>query len=322
MGRFRYPYGRGEVQPLWDRMLRGDRAALAELAALQGDNERALEDYLSRVGAGSGGRPYATVVVAAAGSVAADKANADFVCDGSDDGATINLARDAAGSGRVVLLEGYYRIDGAFPDMGNVELVGMGPGTHLETYSVVYGVKSWGLVADLQVTEITPVAGGGAGIYSFGQSARIERCITNGFNEAIGGNTDTAVVGCTANTSTLYGIRGAGRILRNKVKSGQGNGIAVTADDTLVQGNLVVECGLATNNVYAGILLEATCDRANVQGNTVRKAAAGNATKYGIEVVAGATDNYVTNNDLKNSGATASFFDAGTGTITAAGNRL
>ena len=44
---------------------------------------------------------------------------------------------------------------------------------------------------------------------------------------------------------------------------------------------------------------------------------------YGIEISGAASDdNLVTNNDLKDSGKTASFYDSGTGTITAAGNRL
>ena len=45
-------------------------------------------------------------------------------------------------------------------------------------------------------------------------------------------------------------------------------------------------------------------------------------TKYGICVIdSGSVDNVVTNNDLLNSGASGDFSDAGTGTVTTAGNR-
>ncbi len=43
---------------------------------------------------------------------------------------------------------------------------------------------------------------------------------------------------------------------------------------------------------------------------------------YGVVISAGSTGNYITNNDLYTSGETGSISDAGTGTITAAGNRL
>lgn len=80
MGRFRYPYGRGEMQPLWDRMLRGDRAALAELAALQADNERALEDHLASLPS-AGGSHFIMATCVADHGVSANGLNTNIVWD-------------------------------------------------------------------------------------------------------------------------------------------------------------------------------------------------------------------------------------------------
>jgi hypothetical protein len=57
------------------------------------------------------GRPYATRVVAAANSIATDKANADYICSGIGmDDLTIQAALDSIDTvgGTVLLLEGTY----------------------------------------------------------------------------------------------------------------------------------------------------------------------------------------------------------------------
>lgn len=83
--------------------------------------------------------------------------------------------------------------------------------------------------------------------------------------------------------------------------------------------NIITSCGGGTTDTYSGILLKDDTNECNVQGNTVRSS----DLKYGINIsTADCDDNLVTNNDLLNSAVTASFNDAGTGTITVAGNRL
>lgn len=111
--------------------------------------------------AGGAGRPYATIVVAASNSVAADKAAADIVCPGVDDTVLIGAVLDtleyadpdlgvAYVGGRVLLLEGdYFGSGGAISIPGGadrqypqptVELAGMGPASRLVFSGSGYGV--------------------------------------------------------------------------------------------------------------------------------------------------------------------------------------
>ncbi len=73
----------------------------------------------------------ATYVVAASDSTAASKAQADYVCDGTADDVQIQAAIDAlpAGGGKIILLEGTYKIDAPVNiNKRYVELSGMGTG--------------------------------------------------------------------------------------------------------------------------------------------------------------------------------------------------
>jgi len=80
-------------------------------------------------------------------------------------------------------------------------------------------------------------------------------------------------------------------------------------------GNTVIDCGKAAADTYAGILVDhsGTLD-CLVLNNLVRKGT-GNTNKYGILIGAGATGTVVLYNDIRDSGTTANFYDAGTGTI-------
>lgn len=97
---------------------------------------------------------------------------------------------------------------------------------------------------------------------------------------------------------------GAGRILQNQIT---GNFI-----------NLYAFSGSVTED---GIRLVGNADENQIQHNAVRALGAGG--RHGINISAGTcNDNFVTNNDLFNSGAGTSINDAGTATVLAAGNRL
>jgi hypothetical protein len=127
------------------------------------------------------------------------------------------------------------------------------------------------------------------------------------------------------------GISAAGSravIVGNHVEGAGSHGIYVagssTIGDVVVYANSVVGCGQDGDNLYYGILLGGGgvgLTKVSVQANTVRHGGGANRHRYGIGVGSG-VDAFVTNNDLKDSGRTGSFNDAGTGTITAAGNRL
>lgn len=73
----------------------------------------------------------ATLVVAASNSL--DTTNADYICDGTNDDVTINLAIDAlTGGGKIILMEGDYDITATLTvDVNNTTIEGQGNGTRL-----------------------------------------------------------------------------------------------------------------------------------------------------------------------------------------------
>ena len=77
-----------------------------------------------------------------------------------------------------------------------------------------------------------------------------------------------------------------------------------------------------TDNTYDNILITADSNVNMVQANFIRRGAGAPQTRYGINIDnANCDNNWVTNNDLRSSGITGNLNDAGTGTITAAGNQ-
>jgi parallel beta-helix repeat protein len=114
--------------------------------------------------------------------------------------------------------------------------------------------------------------------------------------------------------------------IRTSVKSCtvEGNkkqGIKLTGSDKCSVIDNDVDNNSDTNtNVFDGIVLF-TSDDNNIQGNNVKNSLS--TQRYGIAIdAASSATNFVTNNDLKNSGNTGAFLDNGTGTSTTAGNRL
>lgn len=141
-------------------------------------------------GGGGDGRPYATIVVAAADSIAAGHDAADVVCAG--DGTDFDLIGGALSAleldgtfvgGRVLLLEGTYfgnagllNVRGDHANLGgypgpSAELAGVGPGSRLVFSGSGYGVFcNGGRVADLTLlmddsfgTEVIPYYVGNGG---------------------------------------------------------------------------------------------------------------------------------------------------------------
>jgi hypothetical protein len=124
-------------------------------------------------------------------------------------------------------------------------------------------------------------------------------------------------------TSPLSGVVISG----NHIVESDRHGILLNnANDVMLTNNRVYGASRSSGDVYSGIILEANCDRCTVMGNQVRRASSTPHPKYGIRVDNSNCDNnFVTNNDLLNSVATggtgAPYSDAGTGTVTTAGNR-
>lgn len=90
------------------------------------------------------------------------------------------------------------------------------------------------------------------------------------------------------------------------------HGIELSAsNDNLISGNIVDSASVTTDNTSDGISVDG--HKNLVTGNMVRYAAAGNQTRYGINI-AGGDCNKVVGNDLTDSGQTAPLSDSGTNT--------
>lgn len=132
---------------------------------------------------GSGGtRPYATLVIAAADTVATDAENADFVCDGTDDeeqiAAALDLATEEYG-GRVLLLDGQFVCaTGALVIPNRVVLAGLGR----EATTITFVGDGPGFQFEGGAVEDLRLYVSGGSIFTVGGSAtaRFRRCIFNG----------------------------------------------------------------------------------------------------------------------------------------------
>ena len=110
-------------------------------------------------------------------------------------------------------------------------------------------------------------------------------------------------------------------INNNRVASNARFGMLVaSSSDNQIANNFAYSNGSLLANTYDGINIQSNSDNNNIQSNTVRN---GTDQRYGLRINdAASATNMVLNNDLLNSGTTASFSDAGTGTITTSGNRI
>lgn len=117
-----------------------------------------------------------------------------------------------------------------------------------------------------------------------------------------------------------------GNIVSNNIfLQSQGHGLIIwdTSKNNSIHSNFIDSSSQASSNSYSDIVISTNANYNNVQNNTCRVGGLTNKPKYGLVLAdAGCIGNVVTNNDLYNSGLTANFLDLGTGTVTAAGNRL
>ena len=312
--------------------------------------------------AAGGGLRYSTVTVGAASSAHNSSGDYDFFCTGTGDSTTLTNAVNQAisgsgtGEGQVLLMDGVYKLTTPV-NINGCDLVGMGTnqtqielpsgaaagqwlfgGIRYQDFNVTFlgdtandiTIIEGAMFINVQViAPYTPGAGsigilcdsGGTGVpLVLGSSVQ-------GMPTDLSVTTNGAYVagnfigdGGLANTVNFLSLSTNGtKIIGNDIGgSNHANGPGIlfssTSNDNLVQGNRIS----STNN--GGPQVKVNGARNNVQGNTVRLD--GGTATYGIEVEAVGTDNLVTNNDLKTSGATSSFNDLGTGTITTAGNRL
>lgn len=114
----------------------------------------------------------------------------------------------------------------------------------------------------------------------------------------------------------------------NTIGEAQHHGISLEAvNDSVINSNTLWKNGLAIDaeiQTYDNINVDGDSNYNCIQGNLCRCInTATSKTRYGINIAnANCDGNMVTNNDLYNAGVTGNFNDTGTGTITAAGNRV
>lgn len=94
----------------------------------------------------------------------------------------------------------------------------------------------------------------------------------------------------------------------------EGFGLELAASEDV----LVVDSTFTENQFYQMHFTNA--DRCVAQGNMCRIEGTTNTTYYGVEITATTDGLFLTNNDLKDSGAIGSLNNSGVGTVTAAGN--
>ena len=94
---------------------------------------------------------------------------------------------------------------------------------------------------------------------------------------------------------------------------------AYYADDCIISNCVVLENSQVSNGAHPNIYVLG--NRNNIQNNLSRAGSLSNKPESGIHIYSGSNDNLVTNNDLHDNYVSSAFIDAGTDTITAAGNR-
>ncbi|WP_158606906.1 NosD domain-containing protein [Paenibacillus ginsengarvi] len=90
-----------------------------------------------------------------------------------------------------------------------------------------------------------------------------------------------------------------------------------------ILSNTCIGNGQEAHNTYDNLLIAEMSSYNTIQMNTARKGSGTVRPRYGLNISdAASSQNFAINNDLLDGGETASFLDAGTGTITASANRL
>lgn len=119
----------------------------------------------------------------------------------------------------------------------------------------------------------------------------------------------------------LYGSNNA--LLANLCRANGREGILIeVSSHNTIALNTCLENSQTADNAYDNIKIAANSDYNHVQANTCRVGALTNGPRYGIRIDSTDCDgNFVTNNDLYNSGKTGALSDQGTGTVTTPGNR-
>ncbi|MFC1658225.1 NosD domain-containing protein [Candidatus Omnitrophota bacterium] len=250
-----------------------------------------------------------TLIVAASDSLDDTRADASYVCDGTDDDATIEsaIAALSAGGGTVLLLEGTYSIgdtagDGIDITKSNVSLVGSGRSTLLQRAGNNTDVDDGVITVGNGGTTVTGVTIADLSIDGVKATYNDRENLGIYFNQDVHQSRiqNTWVYDCFGDGIFLGGADGE----ENTNNLIQGNHIYDNAFSTWVAGitlykstyNVIVDNILWNNYSWANIYLGYDAHNNIVAGNNMERGGA-----YGSIFLVGADYNTVTGNSIEGS---------------------
>lgn len=314
--------------------------------------ERQLRDFSTAANGldGKGGRPPASVVVAAWDAPDIDKSAADFVCEGKNDQDVINAAisyLSSKGPGTVLLTAGTFYVQGGTPggpgavtvNEADITLRGNGWGTILSVSGGGAAISCDGNRTQVRDLQLDLTTGGAAGNCDFDIDAdyvTLSNLYIKGTNVSnsirVSDGVYVSILDCLIDggSSAIF-VNGGDftHISRCTILNADGDAINVGVDNAVIDNCVIsgaanrgivlgANDGRATDNYIeasgnaSNEAIDISGDRNVVMGNQVNSNAAG-TTQYGINITG--TSNYVVLNRLYDTGAgwgTGAFNDGGT----------
>lgn len=179
--------------------------------------------------------------------------------------------------------------------------------------------------------EFNENAGGGLFISNIGDRFEIKanRMQQNGtYGMYLDRVDQSQIVGNYTEQNTLSGMLmdqcHFNQVLSNWFRSnGQFGALIAGSGDNQIQSNYAIGNGSEADNTYDGINVQSNSDNNFISNNMSRMLSGTNRQRYGLNIATSdCTNNVVIDNDLKLSGVTGGFNDAGTGTAVTNGNKV
>lgn len=256
----------------------------------------------------------ATLVVAASDSSAKSKAQADYVCDGTDDHVEINaaIASISTTGGKIQLLEGTYNLSDSVLLSSNITFEGMGKAT------VLTGVNRPIEIVDVEYSIITDISLDGNSLFAEGihinggYSLNIKNCYIYNFTTYgiyFEKGSASAYKGSLITSNFIYNVgdyltdtTGYGIYLKSLSSDYSeyikiiGNNISLCGTAIRIEGNNNNVTGNVLDTNYCGISIKAAA-RSQILGNTIN-----HSTAYGLFLNTGSSLATVADNFIVHSG--------------------
>lgn len=256
----------------------------------------------------------ATIVIAASDSSAKSKAQADYVCDGTDDHVEINaaIASISTTGGKIQLLEGTYNLSDSVLLSSNITFEGMGKAT------VLTGVNRPIEIVDVEYSIITDISLDGNSLFAEGihinggYSLNIKNCYIYNFTTYgiyFEKGSASPYKGSFITSNFIYNvgdyltdITGYGIYLKSLSSDYSeyikiiGNNISLCGTAIRIEGNNNTVTGNVLDTNHCGISIKSAA-RAQIIGNTIN-----HSTSYGLFLNTGSSLATVADNFIVHSG--------------------